>query len=237
MAKQAASNTQREPVFSTPEQHHHISQSQNYPKDLMRLAWQTSDDPAMKNFILKLKAHLLPRVKALHHNLDPTSATPSSIDDPAQTHDLSSLNQDVVNPSTDHCDIMLLSNSESHSFSYACVLGIYHGNIIYCGPGSLDYKPCWLEFLWVRWFELIAPTCQFALDKLHFVPMVDEEAFGFVDPSNVLQSCHLIPGFSAGKLHRDDSDDWKWYYVNRVVDRYMLLQYHLGMGIDVSRLG
>ncbi|KAF8833432.1 hypothetical protein BDN67DRAFT_917013, partial [Paxillus ammoniavirescens] len=126
--------------------------------------------------------------------------------------------QDVVNPSTDHCDIMLLSNSESHSFSYAHVLSIYHGNVIYCGPGSLDYKPRRLEFLWVRWFELIAPTCQFALNKLHFVPMVDEEAFGFFDPSDVLRSCHLIPGFSTGKLHHDsvgisntarDSDDWK----------------------------
>ncbi|KAF8834376.1 hypothetical protein BDN67DRAFT_985369 [Paxillus ammoniavirescens] len=108
---------------------------------------------------------------------------------------------------------MLLSNSESHSFSYARVLSIYHGNIIYCGPGSLDYKPRQLEFLW------------FVLDKLHFVPMVDEEAFGFVDPSDVLRSCHLIPGFSTGKLHRDglliatccSSITWEWVLVMSIL--------------------
>ncbi|KIJ60703.1 hypothetical protein HYDPIDRAFT_98197, partial [Hydnomerulius pinastri MD-312] len=267
MAKQTASNTLRESVASTPEQHHHIGQLQNYPDDLMRLVRRTSDNPAVKDFILKLKAHLLPRIKALHHSLDPTGTPSLPADYPAQMYDVSTLSQvlfkndriyhhnlirinyttydvrraqDVVNPRTDHCDTMLLSNSESHPFCYARVLNIYHANVIYTGPGSLDYRPRCLEFLWVRWFELVTPTGEFALDRLHFVPMKDEDTFGFVDPSDVLRSCHLIPAFAAGKQHCDgvgisrtaqDSGDWKSYYVNRFVDRDMLLRYHWGMGI------
>ena len=62
------------------------------------------------------------------------------------------------------------------------------------------------------------------LDALHFVPMMENDAFGFVDPANVIQSCHIILAFAMGKLHPDgvamsgcarDSDDWKRYYINR----------------------
>ena len=64
--------------------------------------------------------------------------------------------QDVINPNTSHRDIMLLANSDSqetnlkHKFLYAHVLGIYHVNVIYVGPGMLDYCPRRLDFLWVR---------------------------------------------------------------------------------------
>lgn len=52
---------------------------------------------------------------------------------------------------------MLLANSAgdsadlnpSHPFNYARVLGVYHINAVYVGPGMVDYQPHWLEFLWV----------------------------------------------------------------------------------------
>ncbi|KAF8221019.1 hypothetical protein L208DRAFT_1536292, partial [Tricholoma matsutake] len=93
------------------------------------------------------------------------------------------------------------------------------------------------------------------LDQLSFPPMASEDAFGFVDPSDVLQSCHVIPQFAKGKWHSDgvalskcarDGEDWKEYYVGcrfnmtdkdtdfgaiSFVDRDMMMRYHWGQGI------
>lgn len=53
--------------------------------------------------------------------------------------------------------------------------------------------------------------------------MADEDAFGFVDPADMLRGCHVIPSFADGQLHPDgvaishcvgDSNDWKYYYIN-----------------------
>ena len=50
------------------------------------------------------------------------------------------------------------------------------------------------------------------------------DVFGFVDPADVLRSCHLIPVFADGRQHLDgatvswngrNADDWKYYYINR----------------------
>ena len=137
---------------------------------------------------------------------------------------------DSINPRTNHRHIMLLSDSDdnAHPFSYARVLGIFHANIIYTGPGSRDFQSRRIEFLWVRRFEVLQDNFlaweQHALDMVRFLPMADEDAFGFVDPTDVLRSCHIIPSFADGRLHLDrnarsrcagDSDDWKRYYVNR----------------------
>ena len=62
--------------------------------------------------------------------------------------------QDVVNPSMPHQDIMLLAttsdNDVNHPFLYACVLGIYHTNVTYTGDGTQSYQARWFEFLWVH---------------------------------------------------------------------------------------
>ena len=138
---------------------------------------------------------------------------------------------DSVNPHTDHRDIMLLSNSDGkdHPFSYARVLGIFHANIIYTRPGSKDFLSRRIKFLWVRWFEIIQDCLgweEHVPDTIKFLPMADEDAFGFVDPVNVLRACHVIPSFADGRLHPDgiamshcanDSDDWRQYHINRWV--------------------
>ena len=134
--------------------------------------------------------------------------------------------QDVVNPNTEHRDIMMLSGSSIHPFCYARVLGIYHANTIYTGPELKDYQPHCIEFLWVRWFELVNQPLRsnVTLDALWFVSMAEDDAFGFIDPADVVQSCHLIPAFVSGKLHPNgvamsdiaqDGDDWRRYCVNR----------------------
>lgn len=137
---------------------------------------------------------------------------------------------ETVNPRTDHRDIMLLSRAngpKTHPFCYARILGIYHANIIYTGPSSRDYQARRIEFLWVRWFEVLDQPSgweHLTLDAVRFAPMASTNAFGFVDPTDVLRCCHLIPAFERGKLHSDsiamshyarDSEDWKCYYINR----------------------
>lgn len=147
--------------------------------------------------------------------------------------------QDVINPRTMHRCIMLLAQPESHltssssndinhQFLYAQVLGIYHANVIYTGPEMLDYEARRVEFLWVRWFSYeYAQTIHWdklRLDRVRFPPMSSPQAFGFVDPNDVLRSCHIIPMFSKGRARIDriglsrcarDADDWSNYYVNR----------------------
>jgi hypothetical protein len=134
---------------------------------------------------------------------------------------------------------MLLADAEAvggevqhHPYLYACVLGIFHANIVYVGPGMVDYKPRRLDFLWVRWYQRCEVTeisdilgwKTHRLDQVCFPPMASEGAFGFVDPSDVLRSCHVIPRFAKGKKYSDgkalsrcarDSEDWKAYYVGR----------------------
>ena len=123
---------------------------------------------------------------------------------------------------------MLLSHQPStHPFCYTCVLGIYHANVIYIGPGLKDYQSWQMEFLWVQWFEVLGRSVGWdhtTLDSVKFPPMAEVDAFGFIDPADVLRCCHIIPTFADGQVHPDritlshsarDATDWKRYYVNR----------------------
>jgi hypothetical protein len=144
--------------------------------------------------------------------------------------------QDMVNGSTSQCNIIVLaepcdcsdSSTSSHPFRYGRVLGVYHANIVYIGPGMVDYQPRRMEFLWVRWYvdtgKMRAGWEAKKLDRIRFLPVADDDAFGFVDPSDVLRGCQIIPAFARGLLHVDgkglsscarDSSDWVEYYVNR----------------------
>ncbi len=151
--------------------------------------------------------------------------------------------EDIINPKTTHCNVMLLSDlklkntdsfddSTAHPFIYARVLGIYHVNVIYIGPHSKGYDPMRFEFLHVRWFQLDIPLqdrhqagwTSSRLDCLSFPPTAEEDSFGFLDPSLVLRTCHVIPAFNSGKRHADgvglsvmasNKTDYKNYYINR----------------------
>lgn len=137
--------------------------------------------------------------------------------------------QDTINPMTPHRDIMVIADGEDtkhHPFMYARVLGIFHVNVAYIGPGMIDYRYRRLEFLWVRWFELEeeGDWRRSKLDKVSFSRMSDDSSFGFLDPNDVLRGSHIIPCFSRGRRYRDavglsrcaqDSDDWSSYYINR----------------------
>ncbi|KIJ57944.1 hypothetical protein HYDPIDRAFT_34653 [Hydnomerulius pinastri MD-312] len=268
-----------DPVPDAPDLRHVIGKSQNYPADLTKFVQSNLDDPAAKDFSVKLKRHLLPRIQEIHVGkdcTDPTLRTPRPPLEHSETDDESfftMLNQvvfkgnriyqhnicrinyttydlrretETINPKSDHRDIMLLAHTDGtsiHPFCYARVLGIYHSNVIYTGPGARDYLSRRVEFLWVRWFELMDGPAGYdhcALDIAKFVPMANTDAFGFVDPADVLRCCQLIPAYAEGRLHPDgigmsrgarDCEDWKFYYINRFVDRDMVMRYHWGMGV------
>lgn len=142
--------------------------------------------------------------------------------------------QDVLHTSSSQCNIMVLNpdNSNqnqrsSHPFRYARALGVYHANVIYVGQGMVDYQPRRMEFLWVRWYRTTGSNSGWedeTLDRVQFLPMADDNAFDFIDPSDVLRGCHIVPRFSNGRTHLDgkglsrcarDTSDFLQYYVNR----------------------
>jgi hypothetical protein len=139
--------------------------------------------------------------------------------------------EDVVHAGTSHNNVMVLNSDEGsadqHPYWYGRVLGIFHANVIYLGEGTTDFSPRRLDFIWVRWFTTASGGDSLPsgiMDCVQFPPMADDDSFGFLDPADVLRSCHLIPRFSRGQVHLDsvglsfwaqDAKDWRVYCVNR----------------------
>jgi len=87
----------------------------------------------------------------------------------------------------------------------------------------------YLEVLWVRWLATLrnhkASIKHARLPKIVFVEESDPDAFGFLDPGQVIRGAHLIPAFSSGcgvgslrygkSLARPggELDDWEEHYV------------------------
>ncbi|EGO04334.1 hypothetical protein SERLA73DRAFT_148890 [Serpula lacrymans var. lacrymans S7.3] len=187
-----------------------------------------------------------------HHHIGKSQNSPLHITffskmyshDPACTDFVPNLKIHLLHSPLDGFDTNL--RRPSHPFYYARVLGIYHTNVVCTGQEVTTYYTCKMEFLFVRWYKLCGPLNRetdsgwYKLNMLHFVPIAEDDAFGFVNPADVLPSCHLVPAFHEGKLHPDgigmsnfaqDAQDWKKYYVNWFVDQDMMMQYHWGLGI------
>ncbi|KAG1827580.1 uncharacterized protein BJ212DRAFT_1474739 [Suillus subaureus] len=144
--------------------------------------------------------------------------------------------QDVINPKTSHCNIMVLSSSsESGHYHYAKVLGIHHVNTVVV-RGSYQ-TPHRMEFLFVHWYEAAdADSCRTALDCICFSLLDSEDTFGFLNPADVLRASHIIPHFSKGLRHTDgrglsgmarDKGNWQEYFINWD----MLMHFHFGLGV------
>jgi hypothetical protein len=167
---------------------------------------------------------------------------------------------DIVWPSCDKANIMLLnpqhSTAGSHPFIYGKVLGIYHINVVYV-KGFQDLPPRRLDLLWVRWYRWHGMSAENrGLDTVAFPPVTEPGSFGFIDPGDVLRACHIVPRFPgrppapAESLSRkaQDAADYPTYFVNRYVkevamfrllsyvelrfaDRDMFMRYHWGYSV------
>ena len=134
---------------------------------------------------------------------------------------------DTINART-HADIMVLSGetAPSHPYWYARVLGIYHMET-WLGCGEKQH----LEVLYVRWLAPLMSSnyrpgiLHARLPKIAFVEESDYDAFGFLDPGQVIRGAHLIPAFASGRgvsslrhgkslgCPNEELDDWEEYYV------------------------
>ncbi|KAK7437003.1 hypothetical protein VKT23_006712 [Stygiomarasmius scandens] len=246
--------------------HHFISKDRNHHVSFHQWLCQQPEDPAKKHFKRKLRTHLLGRLQ--RREFDGDTHDDFNDDELEQvaivqnqffsvktfrinytTYDVRR-DQDVINPRTDHCTVMVRSPEtalNAHPFWYARVLGVFHADVVYFDtregkPKSSQQR---MEFLWVRWFgdePDYQPSFREAkLPKIGFVPETDPYAFGFLDPSLVIRACHLIPDFQGGRTssllgtrvataacHPGEVDDWANYYVNIFVDRDMLMRYSGG---------
>ena len=123
------------------------------------------------------------------------------------------------------------SNPAAHPFWYSAIIGIFHAEVQHIGrnSSSLLWRP--MDFLWVQWLGVVPDHLfghrQAKLPKVGFVKDTDEYAFRFLDPSFVIQGCHLIPAFVDGRTAdllstqaptakarpNGQVDDWTAYYV------------------------
>ena len=146
--------------------------------------------------------------------------------------------QDSLNPRT-HGDIMVLSVDDTHPYWYARIIGIFHAMVLQIGPKSKSQEPKKMEFLFVRWFGLDdVEIGGWKMKKLHQIGFGEgDEAFGFVDPADVIRGIHLIPRFSLGRTKHllgpsfarsvlEEDEDWVRYYINMFVDVHIIVISH-----------
>ncbi|KAG1853937.1 hypothetical protein DFJ58DRAFT_728071 [Suillus subalutaceus] len=223
--------------------HHSISTSRNNPISLFTFLQENDGDPVIKNFIPRLKDHILYRLKKLdvshcdHTFTDQERKTviiPNNTVYSVQTMQIHYTTYDMRceyghhQPKT-HGDVMVLSgeSAPTHPYWYARILGIYHMDTWLEGGGETEKQQ--LEVLHVRW---LAPLMSYGsgmqrarLPKVAFIDESDHDAFRFLDPGQVIRGTHLIPTFTSGRgssslrhgkslaRRNGELDDWEVYYV------------------------
>ncbi|KAJ7017029.1 hypothetical protein C8F04DRAFT_980188, partial [Mycena alexandri] len=206
-----------------PEVHFHISMSRNFHCNLPTWLGEHAGDPAVADFLPKLREHLLSRV--LHPTWSGNGSEYNAqersklliVNNRLYRHKVLRINytsydlrrgQDSMNPRT-HADIMMLAAEDSvdadHTFSYARVIGVFHVDVVHNVAGASS-TPVPISFLWVRNFRLDRTFKggfrKRRLHRIEFVPEADPGAFGFVNPDEVIRGCHLIPAFAHGPTER-----------------------------------
>ena len=142
---------------------------------------------------------------------------------------------DVVNPRK-HANIMTVSSSfdpvsrtasDGHPFRYARILGIYHTDVVYFCPSTRASLASTMEFVLVHWYRrdprFKAGFKRRRLHRLELVPPDKPDAFGFLDPDDIIRGCHLIPAFAheyedgwmlPSVAGNKQTHPWCYYYVN-----------------------
>ncbi|KAI0323247.1 hypothetical protein GY45DRAFT_1264953, partial [Cubamyces sp. BRFM 1775] len=245
--------------------HAQISEEQAHPVDISEYIRENRDDPAFKDFYHKLQVHAYKRLSE--------SRTGQALDGDISSEHLRNLRlvrnrmylhkvlrinytsydmrreQDSINPRS-HADVLMLAPpGEAHPYLYARLVSIFHVNAVLLDPGSdtEEPEPELIHILWARWFEL--DTTHRAgfearrLFRLRFANL-NEDAFTFIAPSQILRGVHLIPAFNYGRTNialpyssitrgEDDGEggeDYKYYYVGIFSDRDLFMRY-LGGGV------
>ena len=194
-----------------------------------------------QDFIPRLKDHLLACVLNRQYDTEPPTFTAKdrnelyiaedrleqryTLDDYYTTYDLRRGKDRVNMKNRSH--VMALSQEETHPYTYAKVLGIFRLNVLH-GPTMSDEVS--MNVLWVCWFKIDethrAGWKAKRLYRLKFIPSLDDSAFGFLNPDDVVRGSHLILGFVLGYRSlsgnqiasiwdSEKKSDWDAYYVNQ----------------------
>ncbi|KAG1849714.1 hypothetical protein F4604DRAFT_1971016, partial [Suillus subluteus] len=233
----------------SPETQYQISNSRCQHWDITSWLHRNHEDLAVKDFLPRLKDHILTCFLGYDDSEECTftAAQRNSLiilNNKIYKHKVLRVNyttynlrraQDSLNPCT-HADIMLLGNEESepgelapHPYCYARIISIFHVYARYLGPDSHDRASRRVDFLWVRWFCRDSNhKSGWVARRLHRIGFYDAnevgaDAFGFVDPAQVIRGVHVIPGFAHGSTANllppsiarqpcEGDTDYSWYY-------------------------
>jgi hypothetical protein len=96
-------------------------------------------------------------------------------------------------------------SNDPHPYWYARIIGTYHVEVRHTGLLSSSLNVHMIKFVWVRWFERNSGTrAGFKAKRLHrlsFLPGRDMEAFGFINPKDIVRGVHLIAAFTHGRTN------------------------------------
>ncbi|KAI0316147.1 hypothetical protein OF83DRAFT_1128468 [Amylostereum chailletii] len=251
-----------------PNTHYDISQTATDRVNIAAWLSGNEDDPALKNYLDKLRDHVLARLLGQEYDGDQHQFTNEEresvifVRDELHQHQVLRVNfttddlrrkQDTINPRT-HADVMVLSPDKDGSkvpYWFARVLDIFHLDVIHRGPLSQSTKIQRVDVLWVRWLGLNvdnATTGGWMKRRLHgvgFVPQDDADAFGFLNPDQVIRAAYLVPAFAYGRtsaylkpsiarLPHEHDEDWNMFYAMSIVDRDTFMRFRGG---GVGHLG
>ncbi|KAI0259134.1 hypothetical protein BC834DRAFT_974518 [Gloeopeniophorella convolvens] len=263
----AAATTDEELPPTIPRDHHHIGESNNIHFNLIIWLQEHRGDPAVHKFRARLQDHLLARCEGRifdgdeHEYTDEERSTIQFANNRLFPHKTMRVNyttydmrrdQDTINVDR-QCNIMVLAHEDEgqgdpHPYWYARVIGIFHAYIRHRGSRTHAHQALRMEFLWVRWYGRdMTHRSGFSarrLPRIGFLPSDDSnyDAFGFLDPQEVIHAVHLIPAFahghtldllppgSIGRRPNDEGKDWVYQYVNMFPDRDMFMRF-VGQGI------
>nr|GAT54655.1 predicted protein [Mycena chlorophos] len=248
--------------YTAPEEHVHVSFSRNVHVPLDVWIRQHIGDPAFNNFRVKLDRHLLGRILHPEYSTDGSEYTTSDrnhiliVNDRIYIHKVIRINytdytvrrgQDSMNPRT-HADVMTLAPEgvDGHPFSYYRIVGVWHCDVQYREFGYPTPKKT-ICLLYARRFRLDKTFKggfkRRRLHRIELVPEMDDDAYVFLNPDEIIRESHVVPAYAHGALPRvfhetigrkaGEFNDWKYYYVNFFVDRDMLMRY-LGGGVGHS---
>jgi hypothetical protein len=123
-------------------------------------------------------------------------------------------------------------DAKFHPYWYARVIGVFHAMVCFNSPRAKAREMQRIEFLWVRWYgiDFDSDTIKSAFEakRMYQVGFLDgdsDEAFGFINPSDVLRAVHLIPSFVNGyrseirisplaRRPEENNQDYIRYYIN-----------------------
>ncbi|KIK15448.1 hypothetical protein PISMIDRAFT_115159, partial [Pisolithus microcarpus 441] len=218
---------------TSPWDHYHITKEAAKMHDLFIWLAEHAGDPAVENFVVQLKDHLLACLRDLPYEGDEYEFSDNDwdcvliSDNKLYKHATLHVNyttydmhheQDTITPQTHH-DIMVLvhEDEQTHPYWYAWVICIFHVNVKYHDPIThVCLSPTRMNFLFVHWFRHDNSPAGWVAKHLQCLEFFNQDnlidAFGFLDPDCIIRGTHLIPAFAYSStdelLAQSFMQDW-----------------------------